>query len=223
MAYRVILAAAVLIFAAGCEKKVPETDETPDEETTAKEAAEEAEEAQAAREEEHGRPMDFAVSSDAFEDGGTLPKKFTCDGEGVSPPLTWSQAPEGTKSYAVVMTDPDAPDGTFHHWGVWAIPAEEHVLRQNVPNEAEFAVTTPDAPEGGVEAFQAKNDFGEIGYGAPCPPKGDEAHRYVFRVFALDHPGTTFTEPPSVEKLIDELSADAIGEASLVAKYQRAE
>lgn len=222
MRYAVVLLAGVLALSVACDKETAEQTEQPEEEVTAAEAEQEAEEAEVAREEEHGRPMNFKASSEAFKDGEPLPAKYTCDGDGVSPPITWSQPPDGAESFAVVMTDPDAPEGTFHHWGVWAIPKNEKVLKENVPAEAEIRVTTPDVEEDGtVSAYQAKNDFDKIGYGAPCPPEGDDAHRYIFRVFALDHPGATFTEAPTVEQLIDELAADAIGEAEIVATYKR--
>ena len=212
MKYFAILAAAALFAATGCEKKAPETAEEPTEDPTAAKAEEEAEQAEVAREEEHGRPMDFQVTSEAFEDGESIPDQYTCAGEGISPPLTWSKPPEGTQSFALVMTDPDAPKGTFHHWGVYAIPHGEQVLPAKVPNEPKLA----------MGAFQATNDAKDVGYAAPCPPKGDEAHRYVFRIFALDEPGTTYPQPPTVEALIDELTAEAIGEAKLVGTFKRA-
>lgn len=103
------------------------------------------------------------VSSDAFEDGGAIPSRFTCDGEDVAPPLTWSGLPEGTAQVAVSLTDPDAPGGTFVHWLAVFPPGEG----TDAPPEAE-----------------GRNDFDATGYRGPCPPEGDEPHRYVFTVHA---------------------------------------
>jgi Raf kinase inhibitor-like YbhB/YbcL family protein len=111
------------------------------------------------------------VKSPAFADAGTIPKRYTCSGEDVSPPLEWSRLPARTKEIAVLVEDVDA-DG-FAHWVVLGIP----------PSVARFAEGS--APAGSVEA---DNGFGDRGWGGPCPPEGDSPHRYVFAVYGLDEP-----------------------------------
>ncbi len=220
MKYRILVIAVGLVAVAGCKNREPQP--------TAGGPAAAAEQPHPAAQKSKspvppGPPdrMKFALSSEAFKNGGTIPTKYTCDGQGISPPLKWSSPPNGSKSFAIVVEDPDAPKGTFHHWGIWAIPANERVLTANVPNKAKVSVTTPRTQENRVTAFQAKNDFGKIGYGAPCPPPGSKPHHYVFHIYALDNPGTTFTEMPTIPELAKEVKADAIAEATLVGTYQR--
>lgn len=110
----------------------------------------------------------FEVTSRAFARGEEVPPAYTCEGQDVSPPLEWSGAPEDTVSYAVVVSDPDAPDGTFIHWVAWGIDREATSLAQGEPPPAE-----------------GENGFGETGYRGPCPPPGDQPHRYRFTVYAL--------------------------------------
>ena len=110
------------------------------------------------------------LESPAFADQSTLPRQFTCDGRGTSPPLSWSGVPSGTRSLILLLEDPDAPGGTFLHWSVYAMPSKTSKLAAGqVP--------------AGVE--QGRNSFGKVGYGPPCPPRGDRAHRYVFTLFAI--------------------------------------
>jgi Raf kinase inhibitor-like YbhB/YbcL family protein len=117
------------------------------------------------------------IESRAFQDGGRIPERYTGDGEGLSPPLAISGLPEGTRSIAVVVDDPDAPRGTWVHWLVWGIPADQGSIPEGVPTE-------PIVPELGG-ARQGKNDFGELGYGGPAPPRGHGAHHYRFTAHAL--------------------------------------
>jgi Raf kinase inhibitor-like YbhB/YbcL family protein len=119
--------------------------------------------------------MPFALKSTAFTNGGEIPRKFTCSGENISPALTWIDSPPQTRSFALIVDDPDAPAGTWTHWILWNIPAHSTSLPEGVP-------TSQEALTGG--ARQGKNDFGRIGYGGPCPPPG-RPHRYFFRVYAL--------------------------------------
>lgn len=107
--------------------------------------------------------------------GGEVQKKFTCDGSDVSPELAWSAPPAGTKSFALLMIDPDAPVGEFVHWVVYDLPGELRGLPEGVPKQAQLA-------DG---SRQGKNDFDKAGYGGPCPP-GHSPHRYVFTLYALD-------------------------------------
>jgi hypothetical protein len=119
--------------------------------------------------------MSLKLTSTAFQPGGTIPKKFTCDGPDVSPALAWSDAPAGTMSFALIMDDPDAPVGTWVHWVLYDLPAGTHELAEGVAKQEEL-------PDG---ARQGRNDFRRIGYGGPCPPPGP-AHRYFFKLYALD-------------------------------------
>src|SRR6266404_5703814 len=118
--------------------------------------------------------MAFLLTSTAFKDGATIPGKHTCDGVDVSPPLAWSGTPAGTRSVALIADDPDAPSGTWVHWVLYNLPAENIGMVENLP-------ATESLNAGG---FQGKNDFEKIGYGGPCPPSG--THRYFFKIYALD-------------------------------------
>ncbi|MBE9049427.1 YbhB/YbcL family Raf kinase inhibitor-like protein [Nostocales cyanobacterium LEGE 11386] len=114
------------------------------------------------------------LQSLAFFIGSTIPFKYTCDGNDISPPLSWDSPPAGTVSFALLMEDPDAPKQTFTHWVVYDLPANLRHLPEGITQE-------PHLPSGGV---QGKNDFGQLGYGGPCPPSG--THRYFFKLYALD-------------------------------------
>jgi Raf kinase inhibitor-like YbhB/YbcL family protein len=108
------------------------------------------------------------ITSSAFQEGANIPSKFTCDGADTSPPLQIADIPSGAKSLALIMDDPDAPSGLFTHWAVWNIsPQTSSIAEESTP-----------------KGVQGANDFGKSGYGGPCPPSG--AHRYYFRIFALD-------------------------------------
>lgn len=118
-------------------------------------------------------PLVFELTSSAFQPGATIPPKYTCTAENLSPPLAWGAAPEGTASFALVLDDPDAPGRTWLHWTVWNLPATARSLPEGVK-------------AGAAEMVQGTNDFGKVGYGGPCPPPGHGAHRYFFRLYALD-------------------------------------
>jgi Raf kinase inhibitor-like YbhB/YbcL family protein len=119
--------------------------------------------------------MALSLRSAAFESGSRIPRIYTCDGRDASPPLRWANAPQGTRSFALICDDPDAPMGTWVHWVIYNIPAETDRLPEALP----CAEKLDDG------ALQGGNDFGRIGYGGPCPPRG-KAHRYFFRLYALD-------------------------------------
>jgi len=112
--------------------------------------------------------------SAVFSKGAAIPRDFTADGRDVSPPLSWDDPPPGTKAFALVCDDPDAPVGTWVHWVIWNLPAAERKIGQGVQPIRTLA-------DGSV---QGKNDFGRIGYGGPSPPPG-KPHRYFFRLYAL--------------------------------------
>lgn len=116
----------------------------------------------------------LTLTSDSLKDGA-VPKEFTCDGEDKSPALTWSTPPAAAKSLALIVTDPDAPGGTFTHWVLFNLPANINGLPEGVPKQGQLA-------HGGREG---RNDFAKIGYGGPCPPAGTP-HRYVFTLYAVD-------------------------------------
>jgi Raf kinase inhibitor-like YbhB/YbcL family protein len=122
-----------------------------------------------------GNPVSFTISSPSFSNGGDIAKKFTCDGADVSPQLTWSDPPAGTKSLALLADDPDAPVGNWNHWVLWNLAAESRQLGENVAKTGQL-------PDG---SRQGPNDFRKTGYNGPCPPPG-KPHRYYFKIFALD-------------------------------------
>lgn len=116
----------------------------------------------------------FEIASRAFSEGETVPVQFTCDGDNLSPPLSWSGVPEDAQELRISLRDPDAPSGTFTHWVVSGIDPSSSDVGQGM------------VPAGGTEEM---NSFGETGYGGPCPPPGDDPHRYVFTVEALGATG----------------------------------
>jgi Raf kinase inhibitor-like YbhB/YbcL family protein len=119
--------------------------------------------------------MAMTLSSTAFSDGAAIPKKYSCEGEDVSPPLAWNSLPGGTKSLALILDDPDAPMGTWTHWVLWALPPAPAALPEGVPRDS--------ALSSGLK--QGKNSWPKTGYNGPCPPPG-KPHRYYFKLYALD-------------------------------------
>ncbi len=150
------------------------------------------------------------IRSEAFDDKSIIPSKYTCEGEDISPPLFWSQGPEETRSYLVLCEDPDAPNGTFHHWGVYDIPVDETSLMEAMP---------PRTEDDGMK--QAENDFNSIGYGGPCPPKRDGAHRYIFRVWALKIANLEFERTPTIPELKRMARPHVAAEAEIIGLYER--
>jgi Raf kinase inhibitor-like YbhB/YbcL family protein len=141
-----------------------------------------------------------------FPSGGTIPRKYGCDGEDVSPPLQWGEPPPGTRSLALVMDDPDA--GGFRHWVLYNLPAAARSLPEAVPPDGEL-------PDG---TRQGKNGWDKLGYGGPCPPKG--THRYSFRLYALD----ILLELPagaSLGDLYQAMQGHVLAEGELVGVYTR--
>ncbi len=121
-----------------------------------------------------GGPMSFHLSSTAFSEGQTIAAKYTCSGTDVSPQLSWNDPPAATKSFTLIMDDPDAPVGTWVHWVIYNIPANVRELPEGVEKQEQAA-----------GALQGRNDFRKFGYGGPCPPPG-KPHRYFFKLYALD-------------------------------------
>ena len=120
----------------------------------------------------------FTLSSPSFRNNQPMPAKHSCEGEDASPALKWEGAPAGTKSLALICDDPDAPGGTWVHWAAYAIPATTTELPESVAKPDTVATL------GGLK--QGMTDFGRVGYGGPCPPRGHGVHHYHFRLYALD-------------------------------------
>jgi Raf kinase inhibitor-like YbhB/YbcL family protein len=156
----------------------------------------------------------FIVTSTAFADNGAIPKQYTCEGADISPPLQWSNAPQGTKSFALILDDPDAPDPkapkmTWVHWVVQNIPASAQSLPEGAAQHG--------MPTG---AMQGLNDWKRTGYGGPCPPVG--RHRYVHKLYALD---TVLSGPehPTKEQLLQALQGHILAQTQLIGTYQKTE
>lgn len=152
--------------------------------------------------------LTIALTSSAFMDGSDIPTKYTCDGEDVSPPLEWSNLPEGTKSIALIVDDPDAPGRTFVHWVLYAISPDAGGLPEGVP-----AVDI--TPEG---AKHGRSGFGRNGYGGPCPPSG--SHRYFFKLYALDSE-LGLEAGADKSDLLQAMAGHILAQGQLMGRYQR--
>ena len=144
------------------------------------------------------------LTSDAFKDGQRMPQVYRCDGANHSPALHWSDPPAGTKSFALVIDDPDAPHGTFRHWGVYDIPMSARGIAagQHVGTEVD-------------------NDGGKPGYTGPCPPRGDGVHHYHFKLFALGVPHLDLQRSAKVADVETAAASHAIAQAQLIGTYER--
>jgi Raf kinase inhibitor-like YbhB/YbcL family protein len=148
------------------------------------------------------------IKSSAFGSGEMIAAKYTCDGADFSPPLEWTGSPAGTKSFALICDDPDAPMGTWVHWVIYDIPPTATMLAGGITREKEL-------PGGGTQGF---NDFRKIGYGGPCPPGG--THRYFFKLYALDamlglKPGIT------KDQLLKAMKGHILAETQMMGTYRR--
>jgi Raf kinase inhibitor-like YbhB/YbcL family protein len=154
--------------------------------------------------------MTMRLRSSAFSDSAIIPRRFTCDGEDVSPPLEWSGAPAETRSFALLCDDPDAPAGTWHHWAIYDIPASQSELPQGASRQI-----------GAVLIKQAVNDFKRPGYGGPCLPHGHGPHHYHFQLlaFAVDH--LPVHGRPSCQAVAREARRHLLAEAVLTGIYER--
>ena len=163
----------------------------------------------------------FELTSADIKDGKTLPKAqeyngFGCKGGNVAPQLSWKNAPRDTKSFAVTVYDPDAPTGSgWWHWIVYDIPSSFTGLPTGASSAAEAKVKLPE----GVK--QGRNDYGSRDFGGACPPPGDKPHRYVFTVFALKIDKLGVPDDASAAMIGYMLNANALGKATLTAKYSR--
>lgn len=142
------------------------------------------------------------LTSTAFENGQAIPVQYSCDGADQPPPLAWGEPPAGTKSFALVVDDPDAPSGTFRHWGAYNIPASARSLEAGAFDEA-------------------VNDFGKPGYGGPCPPNGNGPHHYRFKLFALDADRLDLGVSAKVADVERQAEGHALGRAELTGLFER--
>jgi Raf kinase inhibitor-like YbhB/YbcL family protein len=150
----------------------------------------------------------FRLESAAFRAGGFIPRKYTCNGDNLSPALTWTAAPVGTKSLALIVADPDAPSGTWIHWIVYNVPPSAHGLPEGVPKTGEI--------EGGTR--QGTSSFQNVGYGGPCPPPGDP-HHYHFMLYALNAP-LRLNAGATREQVDDAMKGHILAKTELVGLYQ---
>jgi Raf kinase inhibitor-like YbhB/YbcL family protein len=151
--------------------------------------------------------------SPAFRPNGKIPKKYTADGDNISPPLLWDLAPDSAESLALIMEDPDAPAGTWVHWVVYDIPPTSGGLEEGIPKKD---VLSNGARQGMTDGTESFSQFGYVG---PYPPKG-LPHRYVFRLYALDK---VLELPPRAtkERLMKAMRGHVVAESELVGKYGR--
>lgn len=150
------------------------------------------------------------LTSSAFANGETIPRRYTGEGDDMSPPLAWSGAPRDTKSLALICDDPDAPGGTFRHWAAYDIAPDQAELPEAFPRRA-----------GTGHLKQAVNDFGRAGYGGPMPPRGHGPHHYRFRLIALDTDHLRLDKEASVRDVEKAALAHKLAEAALVGLYER--
>lgn len=147
------------------------------------------------------------IHSRSFAHDGPIPGVCTCDAEGRSPHLGWSGAPDGTRSFVLIVDDPDAPGGTFSHWGLFDIPATVTELDEGRPDTA--------------EAKQATNDFERIGWGGPCPPPGHGRHHYHFRLMALDVEHLNVPQGTHCKDVERAAVSHVLARAELIGTYER--
>ncbi|HET9180070.1 MAG TPA: YbhB/YbcL family Raf kinase inhibitor-like protein [Terriglobia bacterium] len=154
-------------------------------------------------------PSGFRIESAAFKQGAFIPPRFSCSGENVSPPLKWTDPPAGARSFALIVDDPDAPAGTWTHWVVFNLPAQSRALDENAPKQDKLS----------NGALQGLNSFESVGYGGPCPPPG-KAHRYFFRLYALN---TVLSVQPRADRedVLSALKGHTVGEAQLMGVFKR--
>jgi Raf kinase inhibitor-like YbhB/YbcL family protein len=157
--------------------------------------------------------MALQLTSSAFKEGGSIPAKYTCEGEDTSPPLAWSGAPAGTKSFVLIVDDPDAPDPaaprmTWVHWVLYDLPLSSTSLAEGADSGG-----LPPGTKSGL------NDWKRPGYGGPCPPIG--RHRYVHKLYALDTELTGLRQPTK-SNVEAAMKGHVLAEARLTGTYQKA-
>lgn len=152
--------------------------------------------------------MTFALTSPAFSNGQPIPRKYSCDGMNISPPLKWNSVPQDTQSFALITDDPDAPSGTWVHWVIYNIPLSSKELPEHVPNHAQL-------PDG---SLQGMNSWPKLGYGGPCPPSG--THRYFFTLYALNC-ALAIPSGASKDTLLAKMKGHILEQAELMGTYRR--
>lgn len=145
----------------------------------------------------------FTLSSSDFPSAGIIPRAFTCDDRNAPPRLEWMHPPQGTKSFTLIMDDPDAPHGTFTHWVKFDIPADQRSLRP------------------GGAGVDGKNDFQQDGYGGPCPPANHGEHRYYFRLYALDVEALELKPGAHRDAVLAAIEGHVLDQAELMGRYER--
>jgi len=155
--------------------------------------------------------MTFSILSPDFKDEDAVPRRFSCDGEDMSPAIQWDGAPQAVRSFVLIVEDPDAPSGTFTHWVVYDIPPALHNLSRGMGNSA--------ISRGGI--MQGYTDFGRKGYGGPCPPRGHGVHRYYFILTALDIPGLGLPDGAKKSEVERAMKGHILGTARMIGTYGR--
>lgn len=153
--------------------------------------------------------MALSIASPAFQNGQRIPERYSKDGGNHSPPLQWQDAPRNTRSFAVVVEDPDAPRGTFRHWAVYNVPPAYQGL------DEDSGSSRP-----GASLEMAVNDFGNRAYDGPQPPHGHGVHHYHFRLLALDVPELSLPSRASVKDVLDAAQPHVIAQAETVGTFQ---
>lgn len=145
------------------------------------------------------------ITSSAFQTNAFIPKQYTCDANDISPPLQWCDAPRNTKSFVLIVDDPDAPGGNWDHWILFNIPADATELKENMS-------VLP------VGTKVGKNGWGRTDYGGPCPPSN--VHRYIFTLYALDSI-LSLEAGAAKNQITQAMNGHVIAQAELIGKYQR--
>ncbi|MHC4138313.1 MAG: YbhB/YbcL family Raf kinase inhibitor-like protein [Planctomycetota bacterium] len=156
----------------------------------------------------NGYTMELSIRSNAFENGELIPKKYTCDGEDVSPHLSWTQLPKETKSVVLICDDPDAPMGTWVHWVLFGLSPDTLELPEGISPEKKVL--------GGAK--HGLNDFRRYGYGGPCPPGG--THRYFFKLYAVDIQ-VDLNAGATKKEVLNAIKEHILEEAQLMGRYSR--
>jgi Raf kinase inhibitor-like YbhB/YbcL family protein len=152
--------------------------------------------------------MSISLSSTAFAAGTSIPAAYSCTGRSISPPLAWSDPPSGTKSFALIMDDPDAPFGTFVHWVIYNIPASSRGLPEAVVANGQLADGT----------LQGNNGAGRVGYMGPCPPSG--THRYFFKLYALDN-DLSLSSGAGKDQLLNAMQGHILAQGELMGTFSK--
>jgi Raf kinase inhibitor-like YbhB/YbcL family protein len=151
--------------------------------------------------------MAFQLFSPGFAESGWIPELHTCQGADISPSLEWSGEPGETRGFALILEDPDAPGGTWTHWLLWDIPAKVHNLAQGL--------------KPGTLGVSGRNDFQKLGYGGPCPPKGHGAHRYFFKLSALNVPTLGLKEGSTKKELEKAAKDHVVAQTQYMGRFER--